>query len=134
MKQDITIIVVAILLALFLAVHGTRLIRWLKKRDFKIYCKCLKFKKKSKSENIPVGVTHVNPNTQSPKMRPKLHINGGASTIYAPSAIASTVNTVETPLSRRLPAEDLAVNYTYDNGGLVVTPESERNHGTESNF
>lgn len=38
----------------------------------------------------------------------------------------STVQTVSTPVSTRIPAEDNTLDYTYDNAALQVTPVGDK--------
>lgn len=121
---------------LFILVHGTHFMRWARKRDFDFSLKC--FKKLNKKTMPPstgtntLGNVMANPNTQSPKMRPRLDVNGR---VFSVSGMdGSTIQTVSTPISNRHPAEDSTLEYTYDNGGLVTTPVSEKARGTETTF
>uniref|UniRef100_A0A182W6E5 Protein grindelwald n=1 Tax=Anopheles minimus TaxID=112268 RepID=A0A182W6E5_9DIPT len=78
----------------------------------------------------PVGYTHENPNTRSPKVMPKNGANGAAKptstavSIYPETEADTSVQTGTTSISHRYPAEDSTESYSYDNAACNVTPTS----------
>uniref|UniRef100_A0A182PLS7 Uncharacterized protein n=1 Tax=Anopheles epiroticus TaxID=199890 RepID=A0A182PLS7_9DIPT len=90
-----------------------------------------RWRPKGKSGPAPVGFTHENPNTKSPKPAPK---NGGAKvvkqpvsttvSIYPETEADNSVQTGTTSISHRYPAEDSTESYSYDNAACNVTPTS----------
>ncbi|XP_040164372.1 uncharacterized protein LOC120900876 [Anopheles arabiensis] len=85
----------------------------------------------NKKEQGPVGYTHENPNTKSPKAVPKNGANAAkppASTtvsIYPETEADNSVQTGTTSISHRYPAEDSTESYSYDNAACNVTPTSQ---------
>uniref|UniRef100_A0A2M4DPC5 Protein grindelwald n=1 Tax=Anopheles darlingi TaxID=43151 RepID=A0A2M4DPC5_ANODA len=83
----------------------------------------------------PVGYTHENPHTKSPKLAVK---NGAAGipkqqqqvapsvalSIYPETEAETSVQTGTTSISHRYPAEDSTESYSYDNAACNVTPTS----------
>uniref|UniRef100_A0A182MTC3 Protein grindelwald n=1 Tax=Anopheles culicifacies TaxID=139723 RepID=A0A182MTC3_9DIPT len=80
----------------------------------------------------PVGFTHENPNTKSPKMMPKNGANGAAKptstavSMYEETEADNSVQTGTTSISHRYPAEDSTESYSYDNAACNVTPTSNK--------
>ncbi|XP_053665907.1 uncharacterized protein LOC128715050 [Anopheles marshallii] len=77
----------------------------------------------------PVGYTHENPNTKSPKVAPKNGANVARQTsttvsIYPETDADNSVQTGTTSISHRHPAEDSTESYSYDNAACNVTPTS----------
>ncbi|XP_049284860.1 uncharacterized protein LOC125764545 [Anopheles funestus] len=77
----------------------------------------------------PVGYTHENPNTKSPKVMPKNGANVAKQSsttvsIYPETEADNSVQTGTTSISHRHPAEDSTESYSYDNAACNVTPTS----------
>ncbi|XP_053676369.1 uncharacterized protein LOC128726580 [Anopheles nili] len=92
--------------------------------------KCCRWRPQAKKA-APVGYTHENPNTKSPKAIPKNGANvpkqPPASTtvsIYPETEADNSVQTGTTSISNRYPAEDSTESYSYDNAACNVTPTS----------
>lgn len=104
-------------------------------------------KKKSAVKDKPIEpVTMANPHTVSPKMRQKVQPNNHnainrTSSIFTVNATEYEAKTVSTPISTRYPAEDTltstattAVDYSYDNRALQLTPVGEERPKIETTF
>uniref|UniRef100_A0A182K0V5 Protein grindelwald n=1 Tax=Anopheles christyi TaxID=43041 RepID=A0A182K0V5_9DIPT len=91
---------------------------------------CCRWRPQSKKgPPAPVGYTHENPNTKSPKAMPKngANVTKPASTtvsIYPETEADNSVQTGTTSISHRYPAEDSTESYSYDNAACNVTPTS----------
>uniref|UniRef100_A0A2M3Z7J0 Protein grindelwald n=1 Tax=Anopheles braziliensis TaxID=58242 RepID=A0A2M3Z7J0_9DIPT len=82
----------------------------------------------------PVGYTHENPHTKSPKLAVKNGAGGIAKqqqaapsvavSIYPETEAETSVQTGTTSISHRYPAEDSTESYSYDNAACNVTPTS----------
>uniref|UniRef100_A0A182NU10 Protein grindelwald n=1 Tax=Anopheles dirus TaxID=7168 RepID=A0A182NU10_9DIPT len=90
------------------------------------------FRKRIKQEKTaPVGYTHENPNTKSPKAPPKNGMNvpkqqtSTTVSIYPETEADNSVQTGTTSISHRYPAEDSTESYSYDNAACNVTPTSQ---------
>ncbi|XP_052893421.1 uncharacterized protein LOC128301131 [Anopheles moucheti] len=84
---------------------------------------------KTTGQPAPVGYTHENPNTKSPKVAPKNGANVARQTsttvsIYPETDADNSVQTGMTSISNRHPAEDSTESYSYDNAACNVTPTS----------
>uniref|UniRef100_A0A182QBV2 Protein grindelwald n=1 Tax=Anopheles farauti TaxID=69004 RepID=A0A182QBV2_9DIPT len=88
------------------------------------------FRARIKQEkSAPVGYTHENPNTKSPKAPPKNGANvpkpsSTTVSIYPETEADNSVQTGTTSISHRYPAEDSTESYSYDNTACNVTPTS----------
>lgn len=77
-QQSIIFIILLVLFGLFVLIHGIHLIRWLRKKDYLSWGGgCLQRMTNKKKENLDSKMsaeqfTHANPNTQSPRTRPRL--------------------------------------------------------------
>ncbi|XP_050082797.1 uncharacterized protein LOC126569618 [Anopheles aquasalis] len=102
------------------------------------FSRCLPQNKPSGSASAagPVGYTHENPHTKSPKLAVKNGQAGGipkqqqqgapsvALSIYPETEAETSVQTGTTSISHRYPAEDSTESYSYDNAACNVTPTS----------
>uniref|UniRef100_A0A2M4BZ85 Protein grindelwald n=1 Tax=Anopheles marajoara TaxID=58244 RepID=A0A2M4BZ85_9DIPT len=102
--------------------------------------RCLPQGKPSSSSSAgagPVGYTHENPHTKSPKLAVKNGAGGIARqqqqqqvapsvalSIYPETEAETSVQTGTTSISHRYPAEDSTESYSYDNAACNVTPTS----------
>uniref|UniRef100_A0A2M4AB19 Protein grindelwald n=1 Tax=Anopheles triannulatus TaxID=58253 RepID=A0A2M4AB19_9DIPT len=100
------------------------------------FSRCLPQGKPSSSSSAagagPVGYTHENPHTKSPKLAIKNGAIGKqqqvapsvALSIYPETEAETSVQTGTTSISHRYPAEDSTESYSYDNAACNVTPTS----------
>ncbi|XP_035795988.1 uncharacterized protein LOC118468851 [Anopheles albimanus] len=102
------------------------------------FSRCLPQDKSSSSSAAgtgPVGYTHENPHTKSPKLAIKNGASGipkqqqqaapsVALSIYPETEAETSVQTGTTSISHRYPAEDSTESYSYDNAACNVTPTS----------
>lgn len=84
-QQTLMLIILIVLLVLFLIIHGTHCIRWMRHKDYLSFGCMRRWRAKNNGKlekPTPEQMTHANPHTQSPKLRPHLQRNNTAENTY----------------------------------------------------